>query len=159
MSADGAGLFILPRASPERASRRRLLATSIIGAHTRAAPGTVVADLGCGVSGPLLEIVRFSGAKIVGVISNAYKLERARRLAEEAELTHLAEFLHCDFLPGEMLVAAAGGRAKVSAGMHPEDVLQAARKIRDMEATDRALAAQPDFTLQKYRERRAANLG
>ncbi len=106
-----------------------------------------------------MEIVRFSGAKIVGVISNAYKLERARRLAEEAELTHLVEFLHCDILPGELLVAAAGGCAKVSAGMHPEDVQQAAREIRDMEATDRALVAQPDFTLQKYRERRAANLG
>ena len=61
-------------------------------------PGMVVADLGCGVGGPLLEIARFSGAKIVGVNSNAYQLERARQLAEEAELSHLAEFLHCDFL-------------------------------------------------------------
>ena len=61
-------------------------------------PGMVVADLGCGIGGPLLEIARFSGASIVGVNSNAYQLERAQRLAEEAELTHLAEFLHCDFL-------------------------------------------------------------
>ena len=61
-------------------------------------PGMVAADLGCGVGGPLLEIARFSGARIVGVNSNAYQLERARKLAEEAELTHLAEFLHCDFL-------------------------------------------------------------
>ena len=61
-------------------------------------PGMVVADLGCGVGGPLLEIARVSGAKIVGVNSNAYQLERARKLTDEAELTHLAEFLHCDFL-------------------------------------------------------------
>ena len=61
-------------------------------------PGMVVADLGCGVGGPLLEVARFSGAKIIGVNSNAYQLERARQLAEEAELTHLAEFMHCDFL-------------------------------------------------------------
>ncbi len=61
-------------------------------------PGMVVADLGCGVGGPLLEIVRFSGAKIVGVNSNAYQLERARILTEEAELTLLAEFMQCDFL-------------------------------------------------------------
>ena len=60
--------------------------------------GMVVADMGCGVGGPLLEIARFSGAKIVGVNSNGYQLERARTLAEEAELNHLAEFLHCDFL-------------------------------------------------------------
>ena len=61
-------------------------------------PGMVVADLGCGVGGPLMEIARFSGAKIVGVNSNAYQLDRARKHVEEAELTHLAEFLHCDFL-------------------------------------------------------------
>ena len=61
-------------------------------------PGMVVADLGCGIGGPLLEIARFSGARIVGVNSNAYQLERARRYAKEADLAHLADFLHCDFL-------------------------------------------------------------
>ena len=60
--------------------------------------GMTVADLGCGVGGPLLEIARSTGAKIVGVNSNEYQLERARELAEEANLTHLADFLHCDFL-------------------------------------------------------------
>ena len=61
-------------------------------------PGMRVADLGCGVGGPMLEIARFSGAKIVGVNINAYQLEKARRNAEAAELAHLVEFLHCDFL-------------------------------------------------------------
>ena len=61
-------------------------------------PGMIAADLGCGVGGPLLEIARFSGASIVGVNSNAYQLGRARKFAEEAGLTHLADFLHCDFL-------------------------------------------------------------
>ena len=61
-------------------------------------PGMVVADLGCGIGGPLLEIARSSGAKIVGVNSNAYQLERARKLTEEAGLTHLAEYMLCDFL-------------------------------------------------------------
>ena len=61
-------------------------------------PWMFVADLGCGIGGPLLEIARSSGAKIVGVNSNAYQLERARILTEEAELTHLAEFMQCDFL-------------------------------------------------------------
>ncbi len=45
-----------------------------------------------------MEIARFSGAKIVGVNSNAYQLERARNLTEDAETTHLAEYVHCDFL-------------------------------------------------------------
>ena len=30
--------------------------------------------------------------------SNGYQLDRAWRLTEEAELAHLAEFMHCDFL-------------------------------------------------------------
>ena len=61
-------------------------------------PGMVAADIGCGVAGPLAEIARFSGAKVVGVNSNAYQLERARKLTAEAGLAHLADFLHCDFL-------------------------------------------------------------
>ena len=61
-------------------------------------PGMVVADIGCGVGGPLMEIARFSGAKIIGVNSNAYQLERARSFTDEAGLAHVAEFLHCDFL-------------------------------------------------------------
>ena len=61
-------------------------------------PGMVVADIGCAVGGSLLEIARYSGAKIVGVNSNAYQLEHARKFTEEAGLTHLAEYLHCDFL-------------------------------------------------------------
>ena len=61
-------------------------------------PGMVAADFGCGIGGPLLEIARFSGAKIVGININGYQLERARQLAEEADLAHLAEFLQCDFL-------------------------------------------------------------
>ena len=60
--------------------------------------GMVVADIGCGVGGPLVEIARHTGARIVGVNSNSYQLERARRYVEEAGLAHLAEFLHCDFL-------------------------------------------------------------
>ncbi|MCE2469453.1 MAG: methyltransferase domain-containing protein [Dehalococcoidia bacterium] len=61
-------------------------------------PGMVVADIGSGIGGPLLEIARFSGTKIVGVNSNARQIERARQLTEEAGLTHLAEYSHCDFL-------------------------------------------------------------
>ena len=61
-------------------------------------PRMVAADLGCGIGGPLLEIARFSGARIVGVNSNGYQIDRARRYAEEAGLADLADFMHCDFL-------------------------------------------------------------
>ena len=61
-------------------------------------------------------------------------------------------------LPGELLVVDGDGCTKVPAGMAPEDVLQAAREIRAFESTVRVLADSPDFTLQKYRDWRAANL-
>ena len=61
-------------------------------------PGMVVADIGCGVGGPLCEMAGYSGASIVGVNSNAYQLERARELVQRGKLSHLADFLHCDFL-------------------------------------------------------------
>ena len=61
-------------------------------------PGMVVVDLGCGVGGPLREIARFSGAKIIGVNINEYQLKRALELTEAEHLSHLAEYLNCDFM-------------------------------------------------------------
>ena len=82
-------------------------------------PGMRVADLGCGVGGPLREIARFSGATIVGVNNNAYQLDRARKLTDEAGLGHLAEFLESDFMqmdvPDESFDAAYAIEATVHA--------------------------------------------
>lgn len=61
-------------------------------------PGMVVADLGCGIGGPMQEIARFSGAKIVGINSSAYQLRRAAQLSRLSGLGHLLEFLECDFM-------------------------------------------------------------
>ena len=73
-------------------------------------PGMVVVDLGCGIGGPLREIARFSGAKIVGVNINEYQLKRAAELTEAEHLRHLAEYLDCDFMrvdaPGNSFDAA-----------------------------------------------------
>ncbi len=61
-------------------------------------PGMLVGDFGCGIGGPLIEIARFSGAKVVGVNSNGYQIEKAKALTEQAGLSHLAEFLENDYL-------------------------------------------------------------
>lgn len=61
-------------------------------------PGMVAADLGCGIGGPMREIARFSGAKIVGININAYQLSRAEKLSQIPELKHLLSFLECDFM-------------------------------------------------------------
>ena len=61
-------------------------------------PGMTAVDLGCGVGGPLNEIARFSGARIVGVNNNALQLERAAGRTRAAGLGHLADYLKCDFM-------------------------------------------------------------
>ena len=63
----------------------------------------VVADLGCGIGGPMQEIARFAGAKIVGINSSAYQLRRAMKLSQESGLSPLLEFLECDFTNIEAL--------------------------------------------------------
>lgn len=78
-----------------------------------------VADLGCGVGGPLREIARFSGATVVGVNNNDYQLGRARKLTDDAGLGHLAEWLKCDFMKmdaaGESFDAAYAIEATIHA--------------------------------------------
>ncbi len=61
-------------------------------------PGMRVADLGCGLGGPLREIARFSGAKILGVNINAYQIDKARIQTEEEGLSDMAEYVQCDFI-------------------------------------------------------------
>ena len=60
--------------------------------------GKVVLDLGCGIGGPLREIARLTGARIVGVNISGYQLERARKLTQDARLDHLADYVECDFM-------------------------------------------------------------
>ena len=61
-------------------------------------PAMRVADIGCGLGGPLREIARYSGASVVGININEYQVERARRYSEEAGQSHLEEFVVGDFM-------------------------------------------------------------
>lgn len=61
-------------------------------------PGMTALDMGCGVGGPLRAMVRFSGARIVGVSNSAHGIERARKHTDAAGLGHMAEYVECDFM-------------------------------------------------------------
>ena len=60
--------------------------------------GMVALDLGCGIGGPLREIARHAGARVVGVNISRYQLDRAQKQTEEARLDHLADYVECDFM-------------------------------------------------------------
>lgn len=60
-------------------------------------PGMTVLDAGCGVGGPMREIARHFGARIVGVNIIPEQVERARRYNEEAGLADRCEVVLGDF--------------------------------------------------------------
>lgn len=57
-----------------------------------------VLDVGCGVGGPAREIVKFSGANVVGLNNNDYQIERATKYAEKEGLSHKLSFTKGDFM-------------------------------------------------------------
>lgn len=64
----------------------------------RISPEMSVADIGCGVGGPLITIGRSTGAKIVGINFNAYQIQRGEKLVERAGLSDSCSFLYADFM-------------------------------------------------------------
>jgi len=54
-------------------------------------------DVGCGVGGPLREIIKFSGAHVTGINNNAYQVKRCHYLAEMAGLSKYANAVKGDF--------------------------------------------------------------
>ncbi len=97
----GRSFHFAPRVDGERFAASIARHEHYIAHRLRLQPGTVAVDLGCGVGGPLIEIARFSGARIVGVNNNALQVERAAERSEAAGLGHLADFLTCDFMQVE----------------------------------------------------------
>jgi sterol 24-C-methyltransferase len=65
-------------------------------------PGMKVADLGCGIGGPMRAIARFTGANIIGVNNNDYQISRCNRINVQSNLSELCKaekgnFLHLEY--------------------------------------------------------------
>lgn len=81
----------------------------------------VAVDLGCGVGGPAIEIARFSGACIVGVNDNDYQLKRAEKQTEAENLSHLVDYLKCDFMNVEAPDNSFDAAFSIEATVHAPD--------------------------------------
>ena len=55
-------------------------------------------DIGCGVGGPMLNIAKWTGARITGINNNAYQIEKGRAFIEEANLSDRCNFLNCNWM-------------------------------------------------------------
>lgn len=97
----GASFHFAPRKNGESVAASLARYQHYLAERLNLRAGMVCADLGCGIGGPQREITRVSGARIVGVNSNGKQIERARKMTDEAGLSHLAEYIHCDFMQVE----------------------------------------------------------
>ena len=61
-------------------------------------PGMRVADVGCGVGGPLATIAGVSGASITGLNNNAHQIARGERMLRRRGLEDRCRFLFSDFM-------------------------------------------------------------
>ena len=61
-------------------------------------PGMRVADVGCGIGGPLVTIGKATGASIVGLNFNAYQISRGERLVRKAGLESTCSFELANFM-------------------------------------------------------------
>lgn len=60
--------------------------------------GMKVLDVGCGVGGPAREMVKFTGASVVGLNNNDYQIQRATHYAEREGLSDKLSFVKGDFM-------------------------------------------------------------
>lgn len=55
-------------------------------------------DVGCGVGGPLREIVRLSGAHITGINNNGYQVERCKLFSKKLGMEDKTDFVKVNLL-------------------------------------------------------------
>jgi sterol 24-C-methyltransferase len=55
-------------------------------------------DIGCGVAGPMVNMVKYTGASITGINNLPYQLSKARQFTHEAGIQNKCSFLECDWM-------------------------------------------------------------
>ena len=89
-----------------------------------------VADIGCGIGGPMRRVVQESGVRMVGININQLQLERAKRLITEAGLDHKVDFHQCSFMNMSHIEDSTFDRGyAIESTCHAPDRLQAYKEI------------------------------
>ena len=61
-------------------------------------PGMTVADIGCGIGGPMRRVAREAGVRVVGINASEVQCSNARHLNAAAGLAEVTECLQCSFM-------------------------------------------------------------
>lgn len=89
-----------------------------------------VADVGCGIGGPMRRVANQSGAKVLLINNHQRQLDRAKKLNKEANIDHLAEYKHCSFLDMNTLAENTFDAAyAIESTMHASDKILAFEQI------------------------------
>ncbi len=94
----GATFHFSPRRTGETLRESQQRHDLAIGELLRLVPGMHVADIGCGVGGPLVTIARATGARITGINFNAHQIRRGEDRVRRAGLEGSCAFLYADYM-------------------------------------------------------------
>lgn len=92
--------------------------------------GMTVADIGCGVGGPMRRVAREAGVRVSGINSNEVQLSRARSLNAEAGLDHMIDCIACSFMNMSCIADATFDRSyAIESTCHAPDKARAFAEI------------------------------
>ncbi|WP_419849726.1 methyltransferase domain-containing protein [Candidatus Poriferisocius sp.] len=94
----GESLHFAPLSPHESLEQSKLRHQRLMISKLELQEGMEVIDIGCGIGGPMRQVVREAAVKVVGVNSSEYQLEKAKSLNAAAGLDHMVEFLACSFM-------------------------------------------------------------
>ena len=94
----GTSFHFSPRHTGERLAQALRRHEEGVGRLLDLRPGMRVADIGCGIGGPLATIARATGARITGLNNNAHQIRKGEALLRGAGLEASCGFLLADFM-------------------------------------------------------------
>jgi sterol 24-C-methyltransferase len=136
------------RASQDRQERG-------VGELLRLRPGMRVADVGCGVGGPLVTIGKATGAEIVGLNFNAGQIARGEQLVRKAGLEATCSFLHANFMDVPCPDGVFDALYSFEAICHAPDTAALFRELHRLLRPDGEIAAIDWCLTERYDERDA----
>ncbi len=77
-----------------------------------------VLDVGCGVGGPMRNLARLAGCKVVGINNNAYQVWRAKQLNAEAGIDEQCRVVPGDFMAMPLSDGTMDGAYAIEATVH-----------------------------------------
>ena len=94
----GATFHFSPRRPGETLGASQRRHDEEIGELLRLRPGMAVADIGCGIGGPLVNIAEATGASITGINFNAGQVRRGEDRVKRAGMSGSCKFLYADYM-------------------------------------------------------------